>query len=150
MREFKGQQDPTEIWQAMSDLEDGFVDIAEVDGGSGSTCQSDQSPQLSREALELEGLGPSAETMELAALQASHRGRLSRSLRRARGHAPARLRPLCRRQSTTTDLAEGVKGVACMRGTSGLGSMPRPAAVIRCSVQAGFLRCLALYMPASL
>ena len=32
-----------------------------------------------------------------------------------------------------------------MRGTSGLGSMPRPAAVIRCSVQAGFLRCLALY-----
>ncbi|CAE7949322.1 pikAII, partial [Symbiodinium sp. KB8] len=39
------------VAEAMSDLEDGFVDIAEVDG-----------------------LGPSAETMELAALQASHRG----------------------------------------------------------------------------
>ena len=39
-------------------------------------AQSNQSPQMSREALELEGLGPSAETMELAALQASHRGRL--------------------------------------------------------------------------
>eukprot|EP00439_Symbiodinium_sp_Y106_P087157 s46_g40.t3 len=39
------------VAEALSDLEDGFVDIAEVDG-----------------------LGPSAETMELAALQASHRG----------------------------------------------------------------------------
>ena len=44
-----------------------------------------ESQQTSREALELEGLGPSAETMELAALQASHRGRLSMCLRRARG-----------------------------------------------------------------